>query len=57
VNATELKRTQRRLDAALAARNASIRSAQAGGMSLRTIATHTGLGVETVRRIVKGAQS
>lgn len=52
---TDLKRAQRKLDAARLGRDAAILAASDLGLSLREIASATGLGVETVRRILKAA--
>lgn len=52
---SDLKRAQRKLDAARMGRDAAIRAASDLGLSLREIASATGLGVETVRRILKAA--
>jgi len=52
---TDLKRAQRKLDAARLGRDSAICAASDLGLSLREIAAATGLGVETVRRILKAA--
>jgi len=45
-------RTQQRLDAARLSRDAALRDAYEHGYSLRQLAKQTGMGVESVRRVV-----
>lgn len=53
----KLKRAQLKFDAARAERDRALREGREAGLSLRTLAELTGLGVETVRRIVGGVSS
>jgi transposase len=46
-------RSQAKLDAALVSRDAALRDAYEHGFSLRQLAKQTGIGVESVRRIVR----
>jgi hypothetical protein len=55
--ATRVARAQSKLDAARVERDRALFEGREAGLSLRALAGATGIGVESVRRILNGATS